>query len=138
MSTRFINLIVVNGGSSGEGGFVAEPSMDGDNLINDNLITLVKPIASAGLSANEIQILVSFLDGSGASGDIAKYTLKVSKAQSGDPDGASNKPSAEWMAAAKKAISAAISNNSPGGRRTTVSLPKDGTAQVYFRSITLN
>jgi len=133
---RFINLIVVNGGSSGEGGFVAEPSMDGDNLINDNLITLVKPVTIAGLSANEIQILVSFLD-SGA-GDIAKYTLKVSKAQSGDPDGASNKPSAEWMAAAKKAISAAISSESPGGRRTTVSLPKDGTEKVYFRSITLN
>jgi len=65
--------------------------MDGDNLINDNLITLVKPVTIAGLSANEIQILVSFLD-SGA-GDIAKYTLKVSKAQSGDPDGASNKRS---------------------------------------------
>jgi|TARA_X000001382_G_scaffold32228_2_gene21109 hypothetical protein len=136
--TRFINLIVKNGGSSGEGGFVADPSMDGDNLINDSFISLVKPVTIAGLSANEIQILVSFLDAGGSSGDIAKYTLKVSKAQSGDPDGASNKPSAEWMAAAKKAISAAISNDSPGGRRTTVSLPKDGTEQVYFRSITLN
>jgi len=136
--TRFINLIVTNGGSAGEGGFVADPSMDGDNLINDNLITLVKPVTAAGTTANEIQILVNFLDGAGAGGDIAKYTLKVSKAQSGDPDGASNKPSAEWMVAAKKAISAAISNNSPGGRRTTVSLPKDGTEQIYFRSITLN
>lgn len=132
--TRFINLIVVNGGISGEGGFVADPSMDGDNLINDNLITLVKPVTIAGLSANEIQIFLNFLDSS----DIAKYTLKVSKAQNGDPDGASNKPSAEWMVAAKKAISAAISSNSPGGRRTTVSLPKDGAEQIYFRSITLN
>ncbi len=135
MSTRFINLIVTNGGTSGEeGAFVADPSMDGDNLINDNLITLVKPITSGGLSSNSIEINVNFVDGA----NLAKYTLKVSKAQNGSPDGGSNKPSAEWMLAAKKAISAAISNQAPGGRRTTVSLPKDGTEQVYFRSITLN
>lgn len=138
MSTRFINLIVTNGGVAGEGGFVAMPGMDGDNLINDAFISLVKPVTSAGLLNNQFEIFVNFLDGAGASGDMAKYTVGVSKAQSGDPDGAANKPSAEWMAAGKKAISAAISNQAPGARRTTVSLPKDGMVQVYFRNITLN
>jgi hypothetical protein len=130
MSTRFINLIVTNGGTAGEGGFVLDPSMDGDNLINDDFITLVKPVTNAALAPNEFQIFVDF-------GSSAKYTLVVSTAQSGDYTGGANRPSAEWMLAGKKAISAAISNQAPGGRRTTVSLPKDGTEQVYFRSIAL-
>ena len=62
----------------------------------------------------------------------------MSKAQFGDPSGASNKPSAEWMAKAKKAILAALSNiYFPVSGRTTVSLPRDGEDQVYFRSIRL-
>ena len=148
MATKFINLIVSDGGVAGEGGFIAEPFMNGDNLINTDIITFVKPVTSAGLSPNSFQIFTSIpantlevAAGQGTTEQVIKervYELEVSKAQFGDPSGASNKPSAEWMAKAKKAISAAISNiYFPTSGRTTVSLPRDGGEQVYFRSIRL-
>ena len=148
MATKFINLIVSDGGVAGEGGFTAEPFMNGDNLINTDIITFVKPVISTGLSPNSIEIYTTLtantvtLSGpGGTTEDVIKervYKLEVSKAQFGDPSGASNKPSAEWMAKAKKAISAAISNiYFPTSGRTTVSLPRDGGEQVYFRSIRL-
>ena len=148
MATKFINLIVSDGGVAGEGGFIAEPFMNGDNLINTDIITFVKPVTSAGLSPNSFQIFtnitantIEVAAGQGTTEQVLKervYELTVSKAQFGNPDGASNKPSAEWMVKAKKAILAALSNiYFPISGRTTVSLPKDGEDQVYFRSIRL-
>lgn len=147
MSTRFINLIVTNGGNLGES-FVLEPYMDGDNLINDAYITFVKGVTGAEATPNTFQIFTSFAANTkevSAPGGTTEeklfervYTLSVATNISGDYGGNTNRPSAEWMLAAKKAISAAISNQAPGGRRTTVSLPKDGMEQVYFRSIQLN
>ena len=105
MSTRFINLIVVNGGAAGEGGFTAEPFMDGDNLINDDIITFIKPVTEAGGTTNSIEIYtnipantIEVSAGGGTTEQVLKervYKLEVSKAQFGDPSGASNKPSAE-------------------------------------------
>lgn len=148
MATKFINLIVSDGGVAGEGGFIAEPFMNGDNLINTDIITFVKPVTSGGLSPNSFQIFtnitantIEVAAGQGTTEQVIKervYELTVSKAQFGDPSGASNKPSAEWMAKAKKAILAALSNiYFPVSGRTTVSLPRDGEDQVYFRSIRL-
>jgi hypothetical protein len=137
--TSFINLTVTNGGNSaGEGGFAADPSMDGDNLINTDHISFVKPVINAGLSSNKFEILVNFLDSGAAGGDIAKYTVEVSKARSGSPDGAANKPSTKWMTATKKVITEAMSNAGPGGKSNPVVLPRDGQDQVYFRSIQFN
>jgi len=148
MATTFINLIVSDGGVSGEGGFISEPFMNGDNLINTDIITFIKPVTINGLSPNYIEIYTNIpantlevAAGQGTTEQVLKervYKLEVSKAQFGDPSGAANKPSAEWMAKAKKAISAALSNiYFPDSGRTTVSLPRDGGEQVYFRSIRL-
>ena len=148
MATKFINLIVSDGGVAGEGGFISEPFMNGDNLINTDIITFVKPVTSGGLSPNSFEIYtnitantIEVAAGQGTTEQVLKervYKLEVSKAQFGDPSGASNKPSAEWMAKGKKAILAALSNiYFPVSGRTTVSLPRDGEDQVYFRSIRL-
>lgn len=148
MATKFINLIVSDGGAVGEGGFIAEPFMNGDNLINTDIITFIKPVTSGGNAPNSIEIytnipanVIDVAAGQGTTEQVIKervYSLVVSKAQFGDPSGAANRPSAEWMVKAKKAISAALSNiYFPDSGRTTVSLPRDGEERVYFRSIRL-
>jgi len=136
--TNFINLIVTNGIIAGEEGSVfPRPAMNGDNLINDDHITFVEGVVGAGLNANTFEITTNFLASAGAGGDLAKYTLIVSKANDGAVDGNDLRPSAEWMLNAKKAITSAISNQAPGGTSTTVVLPKDGNDTIYFRSISL-
>jgi hypothetical protein len=148
MATTFINLIVSDGGDAGEEGLISQPFMNGDNLINTDIITFVKPVTTGGNAPNYIEIYTNIpantlevQAGQGTTEQVLKervYKLTVSKAQFGDPSGAVNKPSAEWMEKAKKAISAALSNiYFPDSGRTTVSLPRDGGKQVYFRSIRL-
>lgn len=137
MSAKFINLIVTNGGDLGEGGFLANTTMDGDNLISCDYIAYVKPTIVVGNLPNYFEIFATSTSGVNPStGQIQpKFILHVSKALTGSYDGASNKPSNEWMSKAKKVILEAISNQSPGGGRTTVVLPKDGADNVYFRRI---
>lgn len=130
---KFINLIVTNGGLPAEEGYSSSPSMNGDNLINNANISFVRFQIQPSAYPNSLEIWTNFLWAGSSS--LAKYTLQVSKAQTGDPSGAANKPSAAWMSEAKKAITAAISNQAPGGTRTNVVLPKDGNDIVYFRAI---
>ena len=131
MSTKFINLIVRNGGDLGEeGGFIADPTMDGGNLISCDYIAFVKPVIVAGLSPNYFEIFATSTSGP----SFPKFTLHVSKALTGDYSGPSNKSSNEWMTEAKKAILEAVGNDA-GAQSTTVVLPKDGADNLYFRRI---
>jgi len=108
--------------------------MDGDNLISCDYIAYVQPVIVAGEAPNYFQIFATSTSGT----SFPKFTLHVSKAVTGSYSGAGNKPSNEWMTKAKTAILEAISNQAPGGGRTTVVLPKDGADNVYFRRIFFN
>ena len=142
MSAKFINLVVTNGGVDGGMTFNLNPGMEGDNLINTDIINLVSytltaagptPSAKFEISTN---VVIAINDGMTTTEQMKKYVIYASKSNTGTYQDAASLPSADWMAKAKKAITEAISNEAPGGGKTTVVFPKDGTEQVYLRSIT--
>ena len=133
MSAKFINLIVTNGGSAGMG-FTLMPGMDGDNLINTDIITLVD--YTLGGAEARFEISTNVVINNGMSDVIKQYLVYASKSRTGTYQNAASLPSANWMAEAKKAIIEAISNEAPGGGKTNVVFPKDGTERVYLRGIT--
>ncbi len=135
--TSFVNLIVTNGGTVDPmTGFTPNPGMDGDNLINTDIVTLVTYSLSSTEAQFQISTNITFTNAMGGD-QLRTYNISASKAITGSYVDAASVPSAQWMVDAKKAILAAISNQSPGGSRTNVVLPKDGNANVYFRSFSL-
>ena len=129
---RFINLIVTNGGSDAMG-FILNPGMDGDNLINTDIIVLVGYTLSASEAKFDISTTVTYNDG--MTDQVRKYRVYASKARTGTYTDGASLPSANWMVKAKKVILEAVSNQGPGGNRTTVVFLKDGTDHVYLRGI---
>jgi type 1 fimbria pilin len=131
---KFINFNIVGGYNLATAG--ADPSLDGDNLVNVDNVLNVKAETGAGGEFNVVLQLTGGLS--------CRVTCGTSAGSATSPADVGNRPTAtDYLALMKKAVNRAITAN-PGGVKASALLPLDSddpnikydeTLRVYWKDI---